>query len=358
MSSPRVYMVGSGYDGCNYVRIRMPSYANGFMTDKKSMASEQDSMAKIINDVKGADVVVFHRPEIKEFHALADVLKKMGKKIVMDNDDTFYIDDNHPLATLTPEAESITLLERIECINEFIKKSDLVTTSTPVLAEEYSKLSDNVVVLPNCVDQDDWEEPLRNEGDKVRIGIVGSAAFEYDYLHVKDLIKELGDRDDVELVMFGLGNKEHRAKNLLVNKVFKDEYKFWDSVNKEHFPWVHMWQYQDTLNEMKLDIMLIPRKENYFNRCKSNVKFLEAAMCEIPVIAQSFDGAPYEELTDGENGFLIKDNKDWKPVIEKLIKDKELRRKVGKNAKQYALDNYDINNHSHKWEEAYAKLYD
>ena len=49
--------------------------------------------------------------------------------------------------------------------------------------------------------------------------------------------------------------------------------------------------------------MLIPRGENYFNRCKSNIKFLEASMCEIPVIAQSFttNDSPYDEL-DGKIG--------------------------------------------------------
>ena len=350
-----VYMLGSGYTGCNYLRIRMPAYNNGFNTDKKSLRSKSDDFSQIRQDLMKADVVVFHRPETESFHALADMLKADGKKIVMDNDDTFYIDGNHPLADLTPDAEYVSLKERLNSTNKFIKKADLVTTTTKVLAEEYSKLSDNVKILPNCIDPDDWDEPLRTTGNKVRIGIVGSAAFDYDYLHIKDLIRELGDRDDVELVLFGLGDKEHRKKNKLVNKVFAKEYEFWDSVNKEHFPWTPIYDYPAKLNEARLDIMLIPRRENYFNTCKSNVKFLEASMCEIPVIAQSFKNAPYEEITE-DMGVLVKG--EWKEEVERLIKDKELRRSMGKKAREYAIKNYNINDKAILWENAYKQLYD
>jgi glycosyltransferase involved in cell wall biosynthesis len=359
MFEPQVYMLGSGYDGCNYVRIRIPAYANGFKTDKSSVYAEVDDKRKIQEEMTRADVVVFHRAEEQGYHNLAKMLKKDGKKIVMDNDDTFKLDDFHPLANFDSDGQKVdNLKRRSDNIDEFIKMCDLVTTSTEFLAKEYRELNHNVAVLPNCVDPEDWDEPLRNETDKVRIGIVGSAAIEYDYLHIKDEIRKLSERDDVEIVMFGLGNMSHRAKNPLVTKVFKDEYDFWDSIKFKHFPWVKVEFYPDTLNEMRLDMMLIPRKDNYFNRCKSNVKFLEASMCEIPVIAQSFEDGPYEEIDSGVNGILIKDNKDWENAIESLINDKELRRKLGKNAKEYTLKHYDINNNAHKWVNAYQKLYE
>lgn len=79
-------------------------------------------------------------------------------------------------------------------------------------------------------------------------------------------------------------------------------------------------------------------------------------MCEIPVVAQSFPQAPYEEIKDGETGFLIKDNSEWEDKINMLIKDKELRRRVGKNAHNYALKYYDINNNADKWDKAYQSL--
>lgn len=358
MYSPNVFTINSGYDGCNYVRIYLPTIHNGFKTDKPSRSEDRVSIQNIKQELLNADVVVFHRAEEQEYHNLARMLKLAGKKIVMDNDDTFKLEDSHPLTQFNPDGTAQDNLQRrSDNIDEFMRMCDLVTTTTKTLAEEYKKQNANVAILPNYVDPDDWDEPLRNEGSKVRIGLVGSAAMEYDYLHLKDIIRELSERDDVEIVMFGLGDKKHRKKNPNVTKVFHDEYKFWDSIKMEHFPWVKNYLYQETLNEMRLDIMLIPRKDNYFNRCKSNVKFLEAAMCEIPVIAQSFEDGPYEEIINGETGVLIKDNNDWRDAIEMLIKDKDLRRKIGKNAREYVLKNYDIKDHYQEWSEAYNKLF-
>ena len=183
----KVFMINSGYDGCCYVRMMLPAFHNGFSMDRSSRRSERKPINDIKHELFDADVVVFHRPEHKSYHTLVNMLKKDGKKIVIDNDDTFKLDDYHPLAQFGAEGEhQESLKARNDSMDGALKIADLVTCSTEFLAEEYRKINDNVVVLPNCVDQYDWDEPLRNEGKKTRIGIVGSAAIEYDYLHVKD----------------------------------------------------------------------------------------------------------------------------------------------------------------------------
>lgn len=353
----RPYLLGSSFAGCNYVRIQMPAWVNGWLTNKKSLRQPTDSEQTVAQEIQASDLVVFHRPEREEFHVLADMCKRDGKKIVMDNDDTFFIEDNHPLAQLSSNGQKLILKERQDSIIEFLKKADLVTCSTETLAKEYRKHNKNVVVLPNCVDPDDWDEPLRNGTNVVRIGIVGSAAIGYDYDHIKDVIIELSERNDVEIVMFGLGDMTHRKNNPLVTKTFTDEYDFWDSIKFDHFPWCDIADYPATLNEARLDIMLIPRRDNYFNRCKSNIKFLEASMAEVPVIAQSFTDGPYEEIPS-DCGILIKDNKEWMEQIEFLAVHKDYRREMGRKAREYVLKHYNINKNSYKWQEAYEKLYD
>ena len=351
-----VYMINSGYDGCNYVRIIMPARSNGFRSNKMTLYSKPESPRNMQANLRQANVVVFHRPETEEFYNLAKLLKADGKKIVVDNDDTFKLDDYYKLAEVTCDGIGIKLKDRAEAMDKMLGIADLVTTSTEFLAREYKKINKNTIVIPNCIDTKDWDKPLRSTNKKVRVGMVGSVSYEYDYLHIKDVIRQLGERKDVEFVLFGLGDKKHRKDNPKTSKIWKDEYKFWDSIDKEQVQWCPIYDYQETLNETRLDMMLIPRKDNYFNRCKSNVKFLEAAMLEIPVIAQSFDNGPYEEIEYGKTGMLIYDNSDWLKTIDTLIKDKKLRRQIGKNAKQYALNSYNIKNLSHLWEDAYRKL--
>lgn len=351
-----VYMVTNGYHGCCYPRMMLPAFHNGFTLDRQGRDYPLDAVEKVKFDLDSADIVVFHRPEDPTYLKLAKMLKKDGKKIVMDNDDTFKI-SYHPLANFEPDATKTNLVKRGDAIDNFLAIADLVTTTTKTLANEYKKINDNVVILPNCVDPMDWDEPLRNESDKVRIGLVGSAALEYDYKKIKGVIRELNDRKDVTLFMFGLGGKEHRNNNPRVVKIFKEDYKFWDSLNIEHEPWCTISDYPQKLNEARLDMMLIPRKDNYFNKCKSNIKFLEASMCEIPVIAQSFKDGPYEEITK-KTGILIKNDNDWFSACETLISNKDIRRNLGKAAKEYALNNFNIEVRAPIWENAYRKLYE
>lgn len=358
MFNPRVMMIGSGYEGCNYPRIYLPATFNGFWTDKPSMLDNQFNLEDIKNQLDEADVIVFHRAEEQTYHDLAKFLKDKGKKIVVDNDDTFKVEAEHPLMNFNANGSVVKDIKRREDnMNSFMEMCDLVTCSTETLKKEYSQFNKNVVVLPNYVDPDDWSEPLRNEGDKVRIGIVGSTALEYDYLHVKDLIKKLSEREDIELVLIGLGDKKHQVLNPEVTKKFKEEYKFWNEIKAEQFPWCRRADYNRVLNEARLDIMLIPRRENYFNTCKSNIKFLEASMCEVPVIAQSFNNAPYEEITE-DMGVLIRDNYKWEQEINRLVNDKELRRSMGKKAREYVIKNYNIADHYEEWNTAYSNLYE
>lgn len=122
---------------------------------------------------------------------------------------------------------------------------------------------------------------------------------------------------------------------------------------------VNMDKYYDKLNSLKLDIMVIPRTDSYFNRCKSNLKFLESSMFEIPCIAQAFeDGkSPYQVNPDDQKHLLLATTtEDFIEKIELLIKDKELRKNIGREAKEYVIKNYNIEDHADKWEESYASV--
>lgn len=355
----KVYFLTGGYDGCYYVRCLQPLIYNGWWGAKTSMRSAPESIQKQIMGASQADIVVFQRPMQKEMLEAAKILKLKGKKIVYDNDDTYRKDAGLPRQMKGMYEEQIDAkIEEIDGIlKEFVSIADLVTTTTEFLADEYRPLNPNTIVLPNMVDPMDWRPPIRNEGEKVRIGLVGSVVNNQDYAPVIDLLKSLEHRDDVTLVCFGLPPK-HKSTEM-VQSFYQEEYKFWESLNIEWQPFVEQADYNDTLNKLALDIMLIPRADNYFNRCKSNVKFLEAAMCEIPVIAQGFpDGkSPYEvNPDDAKHMIIIKNPEEWVEMTEALIKDKDLRRSIGKEAREYVIKNYNINETYVLWRDAFRKL--
>lgn len=346
------YFVSSGYDGCYYVRCVLPMRENGWTGEWSELHLPRKSKNIQLQEMLRADIVVFQRPLTKDKYEVARLLKLKGKKIVLDNDDTYRYDAGVPLIMKQIKK---AIKNADENLKEFARLADLITLSTEQLRNEYEPYNKNIKILPNCIDPDDWDEPLKNNTDKVRIGITGSIAYSKDYLVIKDVLKDLSKRKDVQLVLLSLPDKSDATK--WQQKIYKKEIKFWESLNVEKHPTVPINQYIDKLNSLRLDIQLIPRQNNYFNRCKSNIKYLESSMLEIPVIAQSFgDGTLYEKDINGENGRLAITQDDWQREIEFLIQNKEARIEIGKKAKQYTLENYNISKHAIKWQKAYKKI--
>lgn len=353
----RVYFVTSGMRGCYNVRCLLPLMENGWDGDITSFVDNTERSAESKGQgATAADVVVFHRPENPKYLELARALKQAGKKIVFDNDDTY------------KDSETVTLneyitKERVEkglkainaSIDTFIKEADMVTTSTEFLANEYRELHDNVVVLPNCVDPFYFDEPLRNDGDKVRIGITGSVGLTADLEVLAPIFRHYAEDDRVQLVFFSLHKKGERTK--IINEIYTNEYKTLGELNVEFHGLVPAHEYYDKLNELRLDIQIIPRHDAYFTRCKSNIKFLESSILEIPVVAQGFaDGNSAYQGKDEPYLLIAQNQEEWIEQIDKLIEDKELRQSMGKKAREYVEEEYSIENKAHLWEEAYSKI--
>jgi glycosyltransferase involved in cell wall biosynthesis len=347
----KIFFTNSMLQGCYFVRAMVPLREGGWDGDRTSWHSEVMLPEEKAQAVLNADVIVFHRPNDDRSLAIATKLREQGKKIVMDNDDTYKNLGGLALGKFFEKIDT--------AVDNFARYADLVTCSTEYLAQEYRKLNPNVVVLPNCVDPDDWpEEPQRNGGEKVRIGIVGSVGLNSDVTHVRPVIKKLAERDDVQLVLFALPKRDASTMEH-VQKLYEKEYAYWDSLNIEWQPFVSMKDYIETLDNLQLDILMIPRSDDYFNRCKSNLKFLEASMLEIPVVAQGWEDhqSPYQvDPEDEAHMSVVVDNSKWEDTLERLIQDKEWRRQVGEKARKYVTNKYAISKNIHLWTETYRKL--
>jgi glycosyltransferase involved in cell wall biosynthesis len=347
----RVYYVSSGIEACYNLRCLLPLTANGWDGDRTSLTGPQKGSNIQQQAVMQADVVVFHRPEGEKKLQLARLLKSLGKKIVYDNDDTYKNPEHSKLTEYMAEKQP----NKMEDIETFIKEADLVTCTTEYLKDEYLKLNDNVVVLPNCVDPFYFDDPLKNESDKIRIGIVGSVGTTGDLEVLKPIIDHYEHDERVQLVAMVLPDPEG---NPTVQEIYKNEYAYWNSKNVEMHYFVDADKYYDAINELRLDMVVIPRADNEVNKAKSNIKFLEFAMLGVPCICQEFmtDDSPYQSVPDCRYLLLADTTDEWIEQIEKLINDKDYRVALGKEAKKYVSFIYDINNVSHMWEDAYTSI--
>jgi N-acetyl-alpha-D-glucosaminyl L-malate synthase BshA len=215
-----------------------------------------------------------------------------------------------------------------------IVQSDGVTAISHYLKEATKEIFqfDDIEVIPNFICQTDY---ARHPVDELRASLAprGQPLLVHvsNFRPVKrpvDCVEILSRASkkgiDTRLVMVGDGsertNVEHRARCLGVY----DKCVF---VGKQP-------NIVDYLSAA--DVLLLPSEQESFG-----LAALEAMACEVPVIASRVGGIP-EVVTDGETGFLsaVGDVEKMAEDAARLLIDPELRREMGKRARESAVSRY------------------
>jgi len=231
-------------------------------------------------------------------------------KTIFDMDDNLYaIPMDNPAAK---DAEPLK-----ENFAACLRSADGVTVSTPILKKLYEKINPNIYVIPNGLDFNIWDKvKAKKQGKTIRIGWRGG----------------FGHRDDLELIRGALEaiSKDYKVKLVTLGW---EGFQF-DSVEKHG--WVSIFDYPKKLASLNLDIAIVPLVDSAYNRCKSNIAFLEYAALKIPVVL-----SPTFNQKDTP-GLYANSNYEWYDQLEKLIKDSELRKEIAQKQYQYIKKNYDI----------------
>ena len=104
-----------------------------------------------------------------------------------------------------------------------------------------------------------------------------------------------------------------------------------------------------------LDIVIAPLSDNFFNRCKSSIKFLEYSACRLPGVYSRLD--PYSGVViHGENGFLAGTLEEWEKCLVELIENPELRWEMGQKALETIHKDWLIESHAGDWLEVYRRV--
>lgn len=342
---------------------------------------------RTISDVVNGQLQPVYGADAKK---VFDKLKKMGITTIMDLDDYWMPTIEHPAYHLLKNSK----------IDELIKSNirivDYVTTTTEVFAKEIAKMNKNVVVLPNAIDPS--ESQFQDHGiksDKLRIGWLGGSS----HLHDLDLIKPAinswmssPEGKDSQMVLCGFDlrgnitetNKqtgEQRTRKINPNEsvwcryeeMFTNNYKMLSPEYKKHLlkysqeedsdyndmneNYRRIWTKPITTyatNYNSFDISLAPIKDHIFNKCKSQLKVIEAGFHKKALIAQDF--GPYTidlvnvieyggTINENGNAILVeprKNHKDWLKAIKFLHKNPDMIKKMGENLFKTVNEKYHI----------------
>lgn len=315
-----------------------------------------NAFEKFHNLVKGFDLVVIKQLDNRHASKLIAACKVQKIPIVMDLDDNFLeIDKDHPAAKTgygnggIKKAYATAALSLMDGI--FVSTEPLKKYYTNYLKKQFN-LDIPTFVLPNCVDDKDWKFETKGNEEKVVISYHGSITHDKDLKVVLPSVYEvMKDNPNVYFLLFGA------VRNTSVEDLFGE----WDAKTRERLALIEgtpSWvKFPELMCSYKLDIGIAPLEDTEFTRGKSHIKWMEYALRGTPVIASKV--YPYykkiqgtETIIEGQTGYLATTSNEFKRKLLKLIQDKDLRIKVGNNAKEFVVDKWHYRKHIHKWDDA------
>lgn len=269
-------------------------------------------------DEADGDVYVFQCRWETVTPGVIDWVKSKGKFTVFEMDDYC-----HGMHHTMPALEALKKRPdySLEALTKGIQRSDLVTVSTPMLAEMYGRMNPNIEVIPNYLRWSDWSHltPNYEKDRRVRVGWQGWLKMRGEDLSVlRGIIRPFLERNPhVDFVQ--VGDSESVVLDYL--EVPEGQRLMYQG---QIFP-------KHAAPTSMIDIGLVPLQDSIFNECKSHLKGMEYAACGAPCIASPTE-AYRGWVEDGVNGFLAKRPKDWIRYLELLVNDDALRREMGRNA--------------------------
>lgn len=296
--------------------------------------------------------VIFRCPYWDFIEHFVELAHQLNKRVLYDIDDlvidTAYTDKIKYLDTLSPEDRAgyddgvrrmgrtmalcdgvITTTEQLAL--ELRRYKETVFVNRNVASEEMLALSERAAyerdVLPGLAesevpkeDRHRWELARRRRAERTGFSLgyfSGSITHNDDFqMILPAVVRLMRDYPDVKL---------HVVGELDLPEALEP---FSDRVVRMPFsPWRRLPQMLSFV-----DVNLVPLEDTLFNRCKSENKWVEAALVKVPSVASNV-GALADSITDGVNGVLCDNTADaWYEALARLHDDSDLRARLGRAA--------------------------
>jgi O-antigen biosynthesis protein len=301
-----------------------------------SIVSEQADWER---DLWRYEMFLLHRvqnsPRVERFIKRA---QQLGKRVVYDTDDLVFDERPDRLSPVTRRYSPQALRQHRNFVyrnGRALELSDAAIVSTERLRDSILDLfPEKPVYLHRNAASRRFVELVdtiratyvRPKSDLVRIAYVsGSKTHQDDFAEcVRPLRRLLQRYPQVRLMAVGHIDIPAEVKDLAAQV---------EAVPP--VPW-----YQVPLCYGMVDINLAPLElNNLFTESKSELKYFEPALLEIPTAAS--DIAPFRVgITHGETGFLCANEDQWYDALERLVLDADLRARIGKAARADVLARY------------------
>lgn len=300
---------------------------HGFAVKVVNLSDFQLSMAQ-----NASHIIIYRSPISPELLRLCHLAKEYVKPVFFDIDDlvfdTVYTDQLSYTQGLN-SVEKGNYDAGVRNYGYMLENCDGAITSTNQLREELYKYQSKVLLNRNLASDDliaissQYLKDYSQTSDIVKIGYFsGSISHNENFELIKPAIKQLLKKySNVQLHIVGILDIPEDMKPF-ENQIVTHDYVDWDKLPA-------------LISEV--DINLAPLVDSIFNRAKSEIKWIEAALVKVPTVASKI-GAFSDAVVDGETGLLATDEQ-WFDKLETLVLSPELRQKIAEAAYRAVLEN-------------------
>ena len=277
-------------------------------------------------------IIIYRSPISPELLRLCHLAKDYGKPIFFDIDDlvfdTLYTDQlSYTKGLLRHEKENYDA--NVRNYGYMLENCDGAITSTNQLQKELKKYQSKVLLNRNLASDElisissQFLKDYSHVSDVVKIGYFsGSISHNENFELIKPAIKQLLKKySNVQLHIVGILDIPKDMKPF-ENQIVTHDYVDWDKL---------------PVLISEVDINLAPLVDSIFNRAKSEIKWIEAALVKVPTVASKI-GAFSDVVIDGETGLLATDDQ-WFDKLEALVLSPELRQNLAESAYRAVLEN-------------------
>lgn len=290
-------------NGVYYHRLQVP-YEDLLM---RGFAVKFGTIADL-DQLKGhiTHLVVNRGLATKDHNKFKALLRKYDIKFIVDLDDWWNLPTDHVNKSLVKGTQILNSL----------KIADEIHTTNEYLAEKIQKINPYVpiYILPNGIDprREQWKTDKVTE--ELTIGYLGALHHDYD-LKWNEIDLSAHNSYSIEYYQQAIGTRQA-----------------FDKKNYENYGELYR----------QVDVSIAPLAPTEFNRCKSNLKALEAGFTKTCIIAQKMH--PYTPLLNDSNSILCRTPSDWREALASITKEKaqELAENLYHDVQFFDIEN--INN--------------
>ncbi|GJD64812.1 glycosyltransferase [Methylobacterium frigidaeris] len=296
---------------------------------------------KYMSDLTKIDYTIFYR--VPAFPNVIDAITKtseLGIVTIYDIDDLVFDPEYFPpaldtYAGLIDARQHASMACGVSLFAEAAAACDYGMASTPSLARHLER--------------------------RVRTGTVFHQPNALSSAHLVSMQGQASAHGDIVTVFYGSGTKAHkldfeqliepalarlfethgdRVRVVVVGEITVSErLRPWAKHIIASRPIANVASYWDLLHEADINLSVLV--SDTFNDCKSEIKWMEAAMFGIPSVVSSTQ-THREVIVEGETGFLCETSEAFYAALDRLVRSRDDRRRIGEAAKRAVLETYGL----------------